>query len=223
MSFYDLLLSGVSEGGLGRPSSVRVCTYVQKLRESVTPTPHSIPCSQLSATDRKFLDRRYTHHNRAFHATLLRHSFETHAQRQDLKPSAVPQSFGRDSVVYIDIHRSGNTESYSLEAYATDTVPLIPPSLRKRFDSYISEFKNANGTYTGRDVGMAKKQNARLIEGRFRYGSEDVNLLVLLRKTGTMAFKGTPTERKRQMVAFEARGPTAKSKFAVQGALVYHS
>lgn len=179
--------------------------------------------SPLLTVDRKFLDRRYTHHNRAFHATLLRHAFETHAQRQDLRPSAVPQSFGRDSVVYIDIHRPNNTETYSLDAYAAQTLRLMPPSRRRRFYSYLSEFREANGAYDGRDVGTVRKQNARLIEGRFKYGNEDVNDLVLLKKTGGTTFRGTPTERKRQMEAFEERGPMAKSKFALRGALVYYS
>jgi hypothetical protein len=56
--------------------------------------------------------------------------------------------------VYIDVHRPDNTESYSLDAYIAQSLLHIPSYLHRRFNAYINEFKDLNGTYIGRDIGL---------------------------------------------------------------------
>lgn len=102
-------------------------------------------------TERNGSDTRYTYHNRAYHATILRYAFESLAQAQDLRPNAVPQSYGRKSVVNLDILRPQNTSSYPIDAYETHTEPMIPRHLIPRFKSFFTRYKTTNGTYTGSD------------------------------------------------------------------------
>ncbi|KAJ3505801.1 hypothetical protein NMY22_g17451 [Coprinellus aureogranulatus] len=218
----------VSDAATVTPKECSRChsvTYCSRECQKADWECHRTECPYMARVfaDRKALKQQYSHHNRAFHSTLVRYAFETYAQKQDMKSNAVPQAFGRDSVVYIDVLRPDNTELYDLEPYVAKTSPLVPSFLRPRFDKYISEFRTSNGTYDGRDKALVRKQNSRLVEARFRYGEEDINLLLLLRKTGSTVLKGTPLERRRQMEPFEKRGPTAKSKFLVRGALVYVS
>ncbi|TEB27568.1 hypothetical protein FA13DRAFT_1794721 [Coprinellus micaceus] len=101
-------------------------------------------------------------------------------------------SFTKHSVKLCD--NAKKTAIRAVDDYVSETRPSIPAHLIRRFESFISTFKDTNGTYNGDDESF---------------------------KVGAYRFKGPPAERKRQMGDFHSRGPTARSNFVIEGSLVY--
>jgi hypothetical protein len=100
-------------------------------------------------------------------------------------------------VAVTDILHPQKTAVRAVDDYVSETRPSIPAHLIRRFESFISTFKDTNGTYNGDDEPFIRQQAARLATCSFRLGADEIHLLLLLKKVGAYRFKGTPSERKR--------------------------
>jgi hypothetical protein len=144
---------------------------------------------------------------------------------RNLSNYAIKGSCGRDCVIDVDPLRDENTRSRKLGHYLLETTPLIPPHLRQRFNSLIDTFTSTNrSTYRGSIASKVPAQSARLVERGFRFGDQDINVLLLLRGVKKVLYDNSLVALNRSVgEGFRTRAITTPSMFEVCGSLIYMS
>lgn len=129
-------------------------------------------------------------------------------------------------MIFVDLFRPVYTIEIPLGGFLARELEsgYFPDHLRPRFSAFVKTFKDTNGDYRGNDPSVIRTQKCRLLFRSFRFGNEDVNLLLLLQRVRwtTAASSKAPGWAKIQYALnYRERGPEAPPEYMIQGALAY--
>ncbi|KAJ3500124.1 hypothetical protein NMY22_g19367 [Coprinellus aureogranulatus] len=189
-------------------SRCRMVTYcsVECQREDWIAFHHQ-ECRHMSKVraETTIANKLYTHGNRQFQSAVMQSTFEK------LDRNYPEQVLGRQEVVNVDLLRPVCTSALGVTQFRVQETPFIPQHIGPRCNHYFKLLKEANGAYEGADPDIVRTQTARLICRGFRFGDQDMNVLVLLRR------------RERHPSFQSAEGANTELKYTIRGVLTYTS
>ncbi|KAJ3532513.1 hypothetical protein NMY22_g7713 [Coprinellus aureogranulatus] len=138
---------------------------------------HRLQCRGMRS---EYLERRYSH-NPYSHNTR---SFQTTALRRAYQPMAIESEKATSSrtklVMTLDVIDISQAVTYdTVPDYLTRVSPLVPSHLRKKFNDIVDAF-------------VKNDHKFGLVNGVFRYGDTDVNIVVLFFPSHVVLYPGEP-------------------------------
>ncbi|KAJ3531965.1 hypothetical protein NMY22_g7940 [Coprinellus aureogranulatus] len=176
---------------------------------------------------RKSAKRWYPYSTRRFHASILRYALESMEVGKAIVGPELganlmwTQQYPRNVIDFIDPLKVMDDMTLcwgkGLNTWIGSISPILPEHLRPRFDAFLRSFTPSLHIpeYTPGSV--------RLLEKAFRFGDEDVRLVVLLCQGYAMpTVQGTKDQRMDMAKRFSLRDPMAKSHYQFLGSFAFY-